>query len=96
MGRRRAPASGPTTARSDKPFKVAGHGRERRTVRQGLRATHEDDALPSPHGFGDPRAAPSDGKTRWGGHALATRWQPKCVPCDPRGGGRWTLESGGP
>ena len=52
--RRHSPASGLTIARSDKPFKVAEHGRERRTVRQLLRATREDDALPSPRRFGDP------------------------------------------
>ena len=74
MGRRRAPASGPTTARSDKPFKVAGHGRERRTVRRMLRANQEDDALPSPRRFGDPWTAPKDGKSCGGSHVLALRW----------------------
>lgn len=74
MRRRRSPVSGLATASSDKPFKVAGHGRERRTVRQVLRANHEDDALPSPRRFGDPWTAPKDGKTCGGSHVLALPW----------------------
>lgn len=60
--------SGITTARSDKPFKVAEHRRERHHVRQRLRVT-EDDTDARLHGrpFGDPWLSPKDGKTDWTG-----------------------------
>lgn len=66
--RKKRPITGTTTARSDKPFKVAEHRRERHHVRQRLRATEDDtDARLNRRPFGDPWLGPKDGKTDWTG-----------------------------
>jgi hypothetical protein len=61
--RRKTPVTGLTTARSDKPYKVDEHQRERHHVRQRLKAT-ADDIDPKLHRrpYGDPWNAPKDGK----------------------------------
>lgn len=56
--RRKTPIIGITTARSDKPFKVAEHRRERCAVRTAL-ASHADVDLNK--AFGNPWNAPKDG-----------------------------------
>lgn len=57
--RRKTPIVGITTAETEKPFKVAEHRRERRTIKAKLR--HDDD-LPDPKAFGDPWDGDKDGK----------------------------------
>jgi hypothetical protein len=60
---RKTPVMGITTARSDKPFKVDEHRRERRSVRTLLRSGFDgDDRRFWSKLFGDPWRAPKDGK----------------------------------
>jgi hypothetical protein len=58
--RRRTPITGITCAKTDKPFKKAEHQRERTAVRHALASGSDD--LPDPKKFGNPWAAPKDGK----------------------------------
>ena len=64
--RKKMPVTGITCAESDKPFKVAEHRRERRHVAVQLHV-NPDDAAPRLHPapFGNPWAAPKDGKQIW-------------------------------
>lgn len=57
--RKKTPITGVTTARSDKPFKVAEHRRERRAVKAQL---DEEREPPPPKSFGDPWDGNKDGK----------------------------------
>jgi hypothetical protein len=50
-----------TTTRSDKPFKIDEHRSERRTAKTKLASGREDE-IPHPKVFGNPWAAPKDGK----------------------------------
>ncbi len=59
---RKTPIIGITTARSDKPFKADEHGRERAAVRRRLCINADDTGLPHAKAFGNPWAAPKDGK----------------------------------
>jgi len=58
--RKKHPIGGIAKARSDKPYKVTEHRRERHYVAQFLRREEE----PLPKDFGNPWGAPKDGK-RW-------------------------------
>lgn len=50
-----------TTARSDKPYKVAEHRRERHSVSQALRSGADNDDPALHRVYGDPWNAPKDG-----------------------------------
>ena len=61
--RRKTPVIGMTTARSDKPYKVDAHRRERRALRTRLLFDLEDSGrCLHPKLFGDPWRAPKDGR----------------------------------
>jgi hypothetical protein len=61
--RRKTPVIGLTTARSDKPFKVDEHRKERRGVRTKLASgVDADDRRLHSKVYGDPWNAPKDGK----------------------------------
>lgn len=57
--RRKTPIVGMTTAESDKPFKIAEHRRERRSVRAAVRQLED---APDPKEFGNPWHGEKDGK----------------------------------
>ena len=59
---RRVPIIGRTTSESDKPYKVAEHRRERRTVRQLIPGGGD---LPAGQAFGNLCKSPKDGKQWW-------------------------------
>jgi hypothetical protein len=66
--RKKIAKTGVTTARSDKPFKVDEHRRERRNTRVVMATTADDtDPRLHPRPFGDPWQAPKDGKVDWTG-----------------------------
>jgi len=61
--RKKSPFIGVTTARSDKPFKVDEHRRERRSVRTLLASGFPDyDRRFHSKVYGDPWRAPKDGR----------------------------------
>lgn len=61
--RRKAPFMGITCARSDKPFKVDEHRKERRSTRTKLATgMSDDDRRMHSKVYGDPWNAPKDGK----------------------------------
>ncbi len=72
--RRKTPITGITTARSDQPFKACEHRRERSAVRKALHWTADDTAVPHTKAFGDPWAAPKDGKAWLPLHKDRARW----------------------
>jgi hypothetical protein len=61
--RKKVPITGITCAETDKPFKQQEHQRERSRVRDALKT--EKELLPDPKQFGNPWAAPKDGKQIW-------------------------------
>lgn len=66
--RKKRPITGTTTARSEKGWKKDWHQAERHHVRQRLHVTADDtDRRIHRRPFGDPWAAPKDGKTDWTG-----------------------------
>lgn len=74
--RRRTPISGITTAKSNKPFKVIEHRRERAMARTALVAGNEN--LLHHKATGNEWASPRDGK-RWHGDSKDAHWYPKLM-----------------
>lgn len=66
---RHTPIIGITTARSDKPYKRAEHGRERCALREAL--CHSDGHI-HPKAFGNPWSSCKDGKQYL--HGERERW----------------------
>lgn len=61
--KRKTPIIGLTTARSDKPYKVAEHRKERHAVAAIVKKTADgDDPLLHRSPYGNPWNAPKDGK----------------------------------
>jgi hypothetical protein len=65
--RKKTPVHGITTARSDKPYKVDEHRRERSAARRIVKQTADGDDPRLHKVYGDPWGAPKDGKT-WAVH----------------------------
>lgn len=70
QSRRKTPVCSVTCARSDKPYKVAEHRRERAMERVALRTGEE---MVGRKAFGDPWKSNKDGKMWFGGDASEAR-----------------------
>lgn len=71
---RRTPITGVIHSDTEKSYKQDEHRRERSAVRQALRTTQDDAAVPHPKKYGNPWAGPKDGKRFWTDIA---KWLPK-------------------
>jgi hypothetical protein len=67
--RKRSPARGITSARSEKPDKLAAHRRERRAVRAKLSTDPEPEVLPHTREVSNPWSMAKDGKLYLGKRA---------------------------